>query len=183
MKFLKVWFLSRLLREKVLVLVLLLVGALIWLSSAMGGLSTNVRASRAATAELDAQALWLNNREAIEEAARKAAGNLDASKTYDATRLVAEVIGMGRRSSLPVNIEPPRTLRSAQFAVHTVQVTTRRAELAAVLRFYQELASKAPYLGLEQVSVQGDRSAPGMVNVNLQIASVELLSTAGAAAK
>lgn len=178
MNFLKPWFLSRLFREKILVLALLLVGALIWLSSASKHLSANLRDFRQAEASLAEQSLWLNNREAIEELARAAAGNLDASKTYNATYLVAEVMGMAKRAGLAVNTEPPRTQRSPQFAIHTVQVTTRRAELASLLRFYQELSSKAPYLGLEQISVQGDKSAPGMVNVNLQVASVELLSEA-----
>ena len=96
----------------------------------------------------------------------------------DVADLVAEVTGMAKRAGLAVNTEAPRTQRSPQFAIHTVQVTTRKAELASLLRFYQELSSKAPYLGLEQVSVQGDRGNPGMVNVNMQIASVELLSEA-----
>lgn len=175
---LKPWFIGRLLREKVLVLAFVLLGALIWLSSASTHLSDNLRGFRSAESSLAEQALWLGNREAIEKAAKDAAANLDASKTYNATYLVAEIMGMAKRAGLAVNTEPPRTQRSPQFAIHTMQVTTRRAELAAVLRFYQELAAKAPYLGLEQVSVQGDRSAPGMVNVTLQVASVELLSEA-----
>jgi hypothetical protein len=176
--FIKPWFLGRLLREKVLVLALLLVGALIWLSSASKALTANMRAFRMAEASLAEQAIWLDNRQAIEDAAKAAAANLDASKTYNATYLVAEVTGMAKRAGLAVNTEAPRTQRSPQFAIHTVQVTTRKADLASLLRFYQELSSKAPYLGLEQVSVQGDRGNPGMVNVNMQIASVELLSAA-----
>lgn len=178
MKLLKVWFLGRLLREKILVLALVLTAALIWLSSASEGLAASLRGFRAAEAQLAEQAIWLDNRDTIESAANAAAADLDPKKTYDATYLVAEVMGMARRAGLVVETEPPRTLRSAQFAIHSVQVTTRRAELAAVLRFYQELGRKAPYLGLESVSVQGDRGAPGMINVNLQVASVELLDAA-----
>lgn len=176
MNLLKSLFLGRLLREKVLVFVFVLLGALIWLSSAGERLGTNLRGFRAAASELRTQALWLDNRAAIEKAAADAAQHLDPSKTYDATFLVAEVMAMARRSGLTVNTEPPRTLRSPQFAVHTVQVTTRRAELASVLRFYQDLTSKAPYLGLERISVQGDRTAPGTLNITIQIASVELLN-------
>lgn len=175
----KAWFLGRLLREKILVLAFVLIGALMWASSASTSLQEKLRGFRSAESALAEQAMWLNNRQAIEETAKAAAANLDPAKTYDGTALVAKVMGMARRAGLAVNTEPPRTQRSAQFAIHTVQVVTRRADLAAVLRFYQELASEAPYLGLEQVSVQGDRGAPGMVNVNLQVASVELLSEAG----
>ncbi len=178
----KAWFLGRLLREKVLVLAFVLLGALIWLSSATDSLSANLRTARAAQAELDTQALWLSNRESIEQMASEAARHLEPSKTYDATALVSAVQNMARNAGLPVNIDAPRTGRSAQFAIHTVKATTRRAELAAVLRFYQELSSRAPYLGLKEISVQGDRSAPGMVNVSFDISSVELQGEAAAAA-
>ncbi len=175
MNALRIWFVSRLLREKVLVLALVLIGALIWLSSASDRLRINLRGFRSAEAALATQQLWLNNQPAIEEAAAAAVRNLDPARTYDATFLVAEIMGIASRSGLAVNTEPPRTQRSSQFAVHTVQVTSRRAELGSLLRFYQELASKAPYLGLEQISLQGDRSAPGMINATLQVVSVELV--------
>lgn len=178
----KAWFLSRIFREKVLVLAFVLLGALIWLSSASDHLKGNLRGFRAAESSLATQQLWLNNRPAIEEAAKAAVQNLDPSKTYNSTFLVAEILGIAGRAGLAVNTEPPRTQRSPQFAVHTVQVTTRRVELAALLRFYQELASKAPYLGLEQISLQGDRSNPGMVNATLQVISVELVKEPAAAA-
>jgi DNA-binding cell septation regulator SpoVG len=179
----KTWFMSRLFREKVLVFAFLLLGALIWLSSASDRLKGSLRDFRAAESALATQQLWLNNRPAIEEAAAAAVRNLDPAKTYDATFLVAEIMGIAGRAGLAVNTEPPRTQRSPQFSVHTVQVTTRRAELSALLKFYQELASKAPYLGLEQVSLQGDRSSPGAINATLQVASVELVREGGSAAK
>jgi hypothetical protein len=172
---LRTWFVGRLLREKVLVLALVLLGALIWASSALEHLQTTLRGFRAAESALATQQLWLDNQSTIEDAAAAAVRDLDPARTYDATFLVAEIMGIASRSGLAVNTEPPRTQRSPQFAVHTVQVTTRRAELSSLLRFYQELASKAPYLGLEQISLQGDRSAPGLVNATLQVVSVELV--------
>ena len=182
MNTLKIWFLSRLLREKVLVFALVLIGALIWLSSASDALSANLRSFGAAKSELDTQQLWLSSRETIEELATDAAKHLEPSKTYDATALVSAVQTMARNAGLAVNIDPPSTGRSPQFAVHTLKASTRRAELAAVLRFYQELSSRAPYLGLKRITVQGDRGAPGMLNVSFDIASVELQGDAASAA-
>jgi hypothetical protein len=176
---LKIWFLGRLLREKVLVLAFALLGALIWLSAASDSLGANRLAYRAAQGELATQQLWLDNRPAIEEEAAAAVRNLDPSKTKDATFLVAEIMAIAGRSGLAVNTEPPRTQASPQFSVHTVQVVARRAELSSLLRFYQELAAQAPYLGLEQISIQGDRSNPGQINATFQVASVELLREAG----
>jgi DNA-binding cell septation regulator SpoVG len=178
----KAWFLCKLLREKVLVIGFVLLAALIWLSSAGSRLGKTRLAFAAAGSELNTQANWLANRETIEKLATEAAGKLDASKTYDATFLVAEVMSMAKRAGLAVNTEPPRTQGSAQFAVHTVLVSARRSEMAAVLRFYQELSDKAPYLSIEELSLQGDRSALGMLNINVRIASVELVRKSAATA-
>jgi hypothetical protein len=174
----KAWFVAKLLREKLLVIGLVLLAAIIWLSAATSHLSNAQLAFKAAGAELTTQSYWLNNRSTIEGAAAEAAKNLDSTKTKDATFLVAEVMAMAKRAGLAVNTEPPRTLGSAQFAVHTVLVSSRRADMGSVLRFYEELSSRAPYLGLEELSIQGDRGAPGMLNLNLRIASVELIRTA-----
>jgi hypothetical protein len=178
-KLLKLWFLGRLLREKLLILILVIAGSLIWLSSASGRLTATMRGFRVAEAELESQSVVLSNREAIEESAKIAVSHLDPAKTYDATFLVSEVDKMAKRAGLTANTAPPRTQRSPQFAVHTVQMISARAEMASVLRFYQELASRAPYLGLKKVSIQGDRATPGMIRITFEIDSVELLSGAG----
>lgn len=172
---LKAWFLGRLAREKVLVVAFVLLGALIWLSAAVDRLGVTREAARKVNAELATQALWLGNRAAIEEAAAAAVRNLDATRTLDATFLVAEVQAMAGRAGLQVVVEPPRTQRSSQFSVHTVLVRSQRANMPNLLRFYQELASKAPYLGLEQVTLRLERSTPGAINADLQVTSVELV--------
>jgi hypothetical protein len=141
----------------------------IWLSSASDHLKAKLGTFRLAEQTLATQQVWINAGPQIKEAAEAAVKNLDPAKTYNSTFLVSEILGIANRSGLTVNTDPPRTQRSPQFSVHTVQVTTRRAELTALIRFYQELASKAPYLGLEQVQIQGDRSNPGMVNATLQV--------------
>jgi hypothetical protein len=171
----KAWFLGRLAREKVLLAAFVLLGALIWLSSALERLGETREAARVVNSELETQALWLSNRPAIEEAAAAAVRNLDASRTLDSTFLVAEVQAMAGRAGLQVVVEPPRTQRSPQFAVHTVLVRSQRASLPNLLRFYQELAAKAPYVGLEQVTLRIDRASAGAVNADLQVTSVELL--------
>lgn len=178
----KAWFLSRLFREKLLVLALVVAGAVIWLSSASDHLKAKLAGFRLAEQTLATQQVWIDAGPKIKEAAEAAVKNLDPSKTYNSTFLVSKIIGIANRSGLTVNTDPPRTQRSPQFSVHTVQVTTRRAELPSLIRFYQELASEAPYLGLEQVQIQGDRSNPGMVNATLQVASVELVREGAAPA-
>lgn len=171
----KNWYLTRLPREKILALAFALLGALIWLSGAAERLGAARKEHSGAASELATQKLWLDNRATIEEAAATAVKNLEPSKTLDSTYLVAQVQGMASRAGLQVTVEPPRTQRSAQFSVHTVLVRSQRAQLDALIRFYQELASKAPYVGLEQVILRIDRAAVGAVNADFQVTSVELV--------
>lgn len=178
----KAWFLGKLLREKLLVICFVLIAAAIWLSSANSRLAKTRLEFKSAGADLKTQSYWLDNRAAIEGAAEVAISNLDPSKTYDSTFLVAEVMAIARRAGLAVSTEAPRSQGSAQFAIHTVRVSARRAEIGSVLRFYQELAARTPYLGLEELSLQGDRGTPGLLNVELRVASVELTRPSAAAA-
>ncbi len=170
----KTWFLARIAREKILMVVFVMAAAIIWLSSAAERLTGSTRDLRTVGAELDAQQVWLDNRQSIEGAAAVAVQNLDPSRTYDATALVAEVMALAGQAGLAVNTDPPRTQRTSQFAFHTLQVTTRRADFAAVIRFYTALAERAPYLGLEQMTLQAE-GGTGALNVRMQIASVELV--------
>lgn len=174
MKAFKNWYLTRLPREKILALAFALLGALIWLSGAIDRLAASRKEHSAASSELSTQKLWLDNRASIEEAAATAVKNLEPSKTLDATYLVAHVQSMAARAGLQVTVEPPRTQRSAQFSVHTVLVRSQRAQLPALIAFYQEVAAKAPYVGLEQVILRTDRAAVGAVNADFQVTSVEL---------
>jgi hypothetical protein len=42
------------------------------------------------------------------------------------------------------------------------------------LKFYDELAKQAPYLNLESIALQTDRSAPGALNATLQISATQI---------
>ncbi|RRJ95552.1 general secretion pathway protein GspM [Opitutaceae bacterium TAV4] len=171
----KSYFFSRNLREKLLVLAFVVVVMAIWLSGSTKRLQTNYRAWRVAGTDLATQQVLLDNRAVIEAAATTAVDNLDADSTYDATKLVAEVMALAGNAGLQVSSDSPTTQRTSQFAFHSVRVSSRRAEMPAVIRFYAELAGRAPYLALEQLTIQQDRGAAGMVNVTFQVASVELV--------
>ncbi len=181
----KAWFLSRILREKLLVLALVVTGAVIWLSSASDHLKAKLGAFRRAEQTLATQQVWINAAPQIKEAAEAAVKNLDPSKTYNSTFLVSEILGIANRAGLTVNTDPPQTERSPQFSLHTIRVRANRVDIASLLRFYQEIASKSPYIALKSVDLQGDRSNPGMVGATIYVQSVELVreGAAGSGAK
>lgn len=171
----KGFFLGRTLREKLLVLGFGLALAAVWLTAAGGRMRRRWQEGRGAAAELAAQRQWLENRAAIEARAARAVKNLEPGRTLDAIHLVGEVQALAGQAGLAAAIDPPRTQRTGQFAYHTVQVTIRRADLGALVKFYQALGTRAPYLAIESCALGADRVNPAQLNATFAIFSVEVL--------
>ena len=89
MKLLQAWFISRVAREKFLLLAFVLLGVAIWASSLLGRGQVWYADFAATRSELDDQAFWLGRRASIEEAAKQAIARLD---------LVVERTSVGRYS-------------------------------------------------------------------------------------
>lgn len=175
MKSLRAFFLSRLLREKLMLVLFIALAAAMWASSFSKRAAGEWRAMRSVTTELTEQREWLRNREAIEAASVQAVQNLDPARTLDDTELVAELSALAREHNLRFANDTPRTERSGQFAVHTVQVTLPRAEWEALKRFYAAVARRSPYIGIEQFALVADRANASQLNASIRISSVEVL--------
>lgn len=171
------WFQSRNRREQLLVTLFVVLGALIWLTSASGRLRSGLAGWRSTRGDLAAQQLWLDRRQEIETQSVAAVRNLDPARTYDATKLVATVTSLSSGAGLQPSIDPPVTQRTPQFAYHNIKVTFRRANLPALLNFYDELTKQAPYLNLESIALQTDRGAAGALNVTLQISATQIVKS------
>lgn len=161
-------------RERALLLVFATVGTLIWIASAAGRFGDHWRARRQLAVQAGEQAVWLDQRGAIEQRARQAASNLDPARTLDATELVGEVSAMAERAGLEPAVEPPRSEHSGQFAYHTVQVNVRGAAMEEIVTFYRELAGRAPYLALRECALNADRADPSELDAMFLIFSVEV---------
>ena len=161
-------------REKILLLLFTWLALVLWLGRGVGRSRALWSGLHAVRAELAAQRVWLGNRDGIEARAAGAGQSLDPAKTINATRLVGELTAMASSAGLNADIGSQRTERTSQFAFHSVQVNVRRADLAALLKFYTELSRRAPYLGLEQCTLAADRANPGALNASFRVVSVEL---------
>lgn len=175
MSALKVFFLSRLLREKVMLVLFVALGTVMWLAAFSGRASTAYRAYRSSSNELTQQKQWLESGGAIEAGAVQAVKNLDPALTLDDTELVGELSALAREHNLKFTNDTPQTERSAQFAVHTVQVTLPRADWEVLYRFYVALARRSPYIGITQFSLAADRANPALLNASLRVSSVEIV--------
>src|ERR1700759_355262 len=87
----KAFFLSRLFREKLILVVFAALAAAMWLSSALERTRDFAQKVHATSTELADQKQWLAGRAQIEAAAKNAVVQLDPSRTYDSVRLQAEL--------------------------------------------------------------------------------------------
>jgi hypothetical protein len=173
----KAFFLSRHVREKVLLTALLALAALVWLTSATRRSHLFWLQWRASSTLLATQRQWLDNRGAIETAAARAVAHLDPTRTFSSPRLLGELSTIADQVGVRSNTssEILGTERTNQFAVNTVQFAIRNVDLPSLLNFYAELDKRAPYIGLEQFSLTVAPGNPALLNVMLRVSSVEMV--------
>jgi len=171
----KAFFLSRLLREKVLLLAFVLIGAGIWLSSVSDRVGARWRAIRTTTTDLDVQQRWLSQRARIEKEAGLAIAHLDPSLTYDSVRLQDALKTMARAASLAnYDVSDSRDQSTSLFAVHSVQLSVRLADIGSLVAVYKALSQCAPYISIEQFSLASNRANPAQLNISWKVTSVEI---------
>ena len=171
----KSFFLSRALREKVLLAAFAVLAVAIWGGRVIGRTRALWLDWQSARGEFASQQVWLDHAEAITAQATTATRSLEPAKTLNATRLVGELNDLASQAGLTADIGSQRSEAGTnQLTFHTVQVYFRRAELESLLRFYRLLDARTPYIALEQFSVATDRANPGALNVSLRVVAVEL---------
>jgi hypothetical protein len=174
---LRAHFLKLLFREKLLLAGLVIAVAAIWSSSLSGRAGRVVRAVRSTSATLRDQQHWLANGPSIEAQARASASRLDAVKTLDGIRLLAEVNAIANDAGLKnYTSGESKDVSSGQFAVHTLQYNISKVDWATLKQFYLALGKRSPYIGIESYSMQVDRANPSLLNAFFQISSVEISS-------
>lgn len=172
---LRIYFLTRRLREKLLLLAFLLIGVLWWLSAFGGRAGAFWREQRSTSVTLAEQKLWLDRREVIQKGVLAAAAQLDSAKTLDRARLLDAInqaahdanIRSGTRSSAATS-EP-----SNQFTVHSVDYQVTGADFVALQQFYLNLQKRAPYVGIERFTLGAGRG-DGRLTLSLRVTAVEL---------
>jgi len=173
----KAFFLSRLLREKILMVAFILLGAAIWLSGFSDRAGRFWRDQKALKATLADQQLVLDSREQIDARARQAISKLDPARTLNDTRLLGEINaianGVGLRSNVATN--EAHTEPSTQFAVNSLHVTVTKANYDTLVKLYLELQKRSPYIGLEEFSLQVDPANRNLLNASLRVSSVEII--------
>jgi hypothetical protein len=167
---LRAFFLSRLLREKILLLVFILMGTLIWLSSFASRANLVWMQQRTTSATLKTQRDFLARRDQINAEVQEAANKLDANRTYNKNNLVAEVANLARTAGVGTNTFGTgiETKSNGQFAVHTFTYTINnipQANWQALQKFYVSLRDRSPYISIDQFALH----SPNKIQLNLQV--------------
>jgi hypothetical protein len=167
----KKFFNERLLRERLLMLVFVAIGAVWWGSELITRVRGNVQAWSSLQADAEVQRLWLSQEATVTQRTAEVASRLDTGKTMNAAQAFAEVNRLAQ--GLSVEMGAQRTDRTDTFSLHSLQVTFRRVDMAGLLRFYEGVMSRAPYVGIDQCTISADRATPGMVNAVFRVYAVE----------
>jgi hypothetical protein len=172
----RAYFLTRQLREKILLLAFILIGTLWWLQAFATTAARFWREQRATTNELTVQQQWLNNRVAIEQAAKKAASRLDSAQTLNRTRLNAAVNQAASDAGLKNGGTSNFTSETnGQFTVHSLQYSVIGADYDNLQNFYLKLNQRAPYIGIESfVLSPTNQNDLSKYTLSLRISSVEI---------
>ncbi|MCF3650789.1 hypothetical protein [Synoicihabitans lomoniglobus] len=172
----RTWFMGKLAREKFILLIFVGALAVYWSSDLWARFGAAWREKTQTTVQLQVQEQWLMRREQIEGAARAAVEDLDSSRTFNSVRLSGELSTLAAGAGIATNLrsEAQPTQRTAQFSVHTVQLTLNRVPWENLLSFYEGLSQRAPYISIEQFTLESVRSDTTQLNARLLVSSVEI---------
>lgn len=172
----KAFFLSRALREKALLVALIVGIAALWLSGAGKRAGKFWREVSNTSMDLKEQEIVLGQKDLIEERAHSAIARLDPSRTFDPVRLQSEVNTIANAAGLAskASIVGKPSDKAGQFAVHTVTVHIRNADYESLTKFYRELQKRSPYMGIVSFDVSSTSPANGNVlTQSMNISSME----------
>ena len=171
----RAYFLSRALREKLLLVAFVLIGAVWWLSAYGTRAGQFLRVQRATEANLKTQAEWIKNQVTIEETAQKTAAQLDPARTLNGNQLVTTVAQIARDAGLQ-NARTggnPTTRRSDQFSIHEVDYTITGGDWTNLVKFYEELQKRSPYIAVERFILKSE-SNPALLTLGLRVVAFEI---------
>ncbi len=173
---LRVYFLTRALREKFLLLAFLLIGLLWWLSAFGARAGVFWREQRSTGSALAEQKLWLDRRESIQKMVQAAASQLDNAKTLDRAQLLDAINHAAQEAGLRNNYgsSAPVSEPSGPFTVHSVDYQVTGADFVTLEQFYLNLQKRAPYIGIERFGLAANRGNEAKLTLTLRVTAVEL---------
>ena len=176
----RAFFLSRALREKLLLVAFIAIGLLWWGSSFMTRGRAFWNEQRTMTSRLKVNAEWIKNKTLIEQNEKKTAESLLPERALNANLLVTTVNQLASEAGLK-NIGsggPQPSNTSGQFAVHSQEFQIRNIDglpgWEALGRFYEALQKKSPYIAIEKFTLASAGNNASQLQLSLKVTSMEI---------
>ena len=171
----RAFFFRRSWRERVLLLVVLTVGVLIWLFSVLG----RMRATHArwvdVGSDLREQSQWLDSAAATSERLQSRLAQVQQGRALNANQLVGQLDAVVKRHGFAYRLDPPSSERKPPVVIHSVSLNLDKAELSAFAAFADDLRDSLPLVNIEQIVLTPDRRNPAQLDVRLKLSGLELL--------
>lgn len=172
----RAYFLSRALREKLLLVAFIAIGLLWWGSAFLTRAGAFWSEQRLTTSRLTEQAQWIKNQTMIEETAKQTASRLDGGKTLNANQLVTTVPAMATEAGLKniTTVGGTENTTTGQFAVHSQEFLIRNIDWEPLTTFYTALQARSPYIAIERFILELPTNSSQLV-LRLKVTSVEIV--------
>jgi hypothetical protein len=132
----------------------LLVAAALWSTGAWGRVQGGWDAWRLLEEDALAQKETLAKEREVRNDTARAVQGLDSGYGYDPAKLVAEAVNATRDAGLSANTDAPKPTKAGKFAVHSLQFSCRKADIGSILRFYDSVKTRAPYLAIGDMVIR-----------------------------
>jgi hypothetical protein len=162
-------------RERFMALAALLVAATLWSTGAWARVQGGWDVWRLLEEDALAQKVTLAKEREVRNATALAVQGLDSGHGYDPAKLVAETVNATREAGLSANTDAPKTTKSGKFAVHSLQFSCRKADIGSILRFYDSVKARAPYLAIGDMVMTTERGSNGTVTFKATLTALELI--------
>lgn len=173
----RAYFLTRALREKLLLVAFVAIGVLWWGSAFSTRFGAFWRDQRRTTSELAVQGEWIKNKDMIERNAKATAGRLDPSKTLNGNQLVTTVSRLAAEAGLKNTQTSGNlvTIPAGQFAVHSQEYVVRNVEWEPLGVFYAAIQQRSPYIAIDRFVLAAASPDSPQLTLSLKVTSVEIV--------
>lgn len=164
------------LREKLLTLAFVLVILFLWGNSWLGRLSEWNDQRKFIASELEFQEQILERGPEFTEGLERALARVDPSKTYAAAQLAGRIDSLLRSAGLSgrADIDSVRTREGEIFNDHNLRVRLDRISIDQFINFNALLKKDTPYINIQSVRIDANRSNPEELDVRFEINSFDL---------
>lgn len=179
MKALKAYFLSLQRRERILIAVLCLIGAVVGLSVFSRKAGVYWRKESTLLTRIKQNQTVIDSRDAVEKRARDASAKLVPGESLSQVQLNSRVTTMATNAGIrgaTISPLPDSTASNSTIALHSIRMSFTGVAWTALKDFYTELQKRRPYITIEEMTVNMTDQRAGLHSVQMKLSSIEVLN-------